>query len=209
MRPIGPEREREIFQIARELLLEVGSRRFTMEAVAARARCSKPTLYRRWANKDELIIDLVASEPGSPPLHIDTGSLREDLEQLLDYALNDISIRGRLLLELANAIRDNPDLGVAFRTAGLRAGRDEMVRIADRAVARGDIPALPDLKFLEGLLPGLVVWRVNVTGGIDDIAAFRAKLLDGILLPYFLAATPEQPAVETAAPPLRPAVRGR
>jgi AcrR family transcriptional regulator len=42
-----------------ELLADVGYDRLTMEAVAARAGAGKTTLYRRWANKAQLVVDAV------------------------------------------------------------------------------------------------------------------------------------------------------
>ena len=42
------------------LLAEVGYDRLTMDAVAARARAGKTTIYRRWPGKAELVVDSVA-----------------------------------------------------------------------------------------------------------------------------------------------------
>ena len=39
------------------LLVEVGYDRMSMDAVAARARASKATIYRRWPGKPELVLD--------------------------------------------------------------------------------------------------------------------------------------------------------
>ena len=67
------EREDEILDATVTLLMEVGYDRLTMDAVAARAKASKATLYRRWNGKVSLVIDALhaAKEPGSVP---DTGS---------------------------------------------------------------------------------------------------------------------------------------
>ncbi len=54
----------------------------SIEAVAARAGVGKATIYRRWSNKDALLIDAVASLKG--PLPGLTGeSVRDDLIALL------------------------------------------------------------------------------------------------------------------------------
>ena len=46
-----------------------------IDAVAARAKASKMTIYRRWSGKAELVVDAISSlrKPGEVP---GTGSLR-------------------------------------------------------------------------------------------------------------------------------------
>lgn len=43
---------------ARELLLEGGPDAITVDAVAARSGVAKSTLYRHWATRDELVVDV-------------------------------------------------------------------------------------------------------------------------------------------------------
>ncbi|WP_437292352.1 TetR-like C-terminal domain-containing protein [Sorangium sp. So ce406] len=51
-----------------------------MESVAARARTGIAVLYRRWANKDELVFAAIQHRrDGSPVAVPDTGALRSDL----------------------------------------------------------------------------------------------------------------------------------
>jgi len=56
---LKPDRLDEIILIARALLVERGFDAFTLDEVALRARCSKTTLYRRWSNKSNLIVDVI------------------------------------------------------------------------------------------------------------------------------------------------------
>jgi AcrR family transcriptional regulator len=60
--------------VALELLAEIGYDRLTIDAVAARAHASKPTIYHRWSGKAELVVDALGCLKGAPPLP-DTGSL--------------------------------------------------------------------------------------------------------------------------------------
>ena len=46
------------------LLAEVGYDRMSMDAVAARAKASKATIYRRWPGKQELVLDASANPAG-------------------------------------------------------------------------------------------------------------------------------------------------
>src|SRR5260370_15750722 len=59
-RPRSRSAERAILLAGARLLEERGVRRMSMEAVAAAARVSKATIYRRWPSKDALVLDLVA-----------------------------------------------------------------------------------------------------------------------------------------------------
>ena len=61
------------------LLAEVGYDRMSMDAVAARAKASKATIYRRWPGKQELVLDAVRSRAPGMAVPEDTGSLRGDL----------------------------------------------------------------------------------------------------------------------------------
>src|SRR5258708_29196014 len=51
----GEPRERAILSAVTGLLGEAGYEAMTMDAVAARARVSKTTIYRRWPGKAELV----------------------------------------------------------------------------------------------------------------------------------------------------------
>ncbi len=73
-------REIAILRATLELLAESGYDQLTIDAVAARARCSKATIYRRWPDKAALVITAVRRHAGQPGIAApDTGSLRSDL----------------------------------------------------------------------------------------------------------------------------------
>ncbi|MET7999345.1 helix-turn-helix domain-containing protein [Nonomuraea glycinis] len=57
-------------------MVAVGYARLTMESVAARARTGTAVLYRRWANKDQMVLAAIAHYRNSHPVAVpDTGSL--------------------------------------------------------------------------------------------------------------------------------------
>ena len=53
------EREAEILEAALELGCSPGYDRLTMDAVAAQAKASKATLYRRWSDQPPLVVDAI------------------------------------------------------------------------------------------------------------------------------------------------------
>lgn len=65
-------------------LVEIGYAHLTMESIAVRARTSEAVLYRRWANKDQLVLAAIQHHRDANPVAVpDTGALRGDLLALL------------------------------------------------------------------------------------------------------------------------------
>jgi AcrR family transcriptional regulator len=76
----GPELEAALLDAAWDELIEAGFAKLTMESVASRAGTGIAVLYRRWANKDELVLAALEHYRTSHPVDLpDTGTLRGDL----------------------------------------------------------------------------------------------------------------------------------
>jgi AcrR family transcriptional regulator len=80
----GPQLESALLDAAWDELVEVGFANLTMESAAARAQTGVAVLYRRWANKDQLVLAAIEHYGQAHPVEIpDTGTLRGDLLALL------------------------------------------------------------------------------------------------------------------------------
>jgi AcrR family transcriptional regulator len=80
----GEELEAALLDAAWDELVEAGFAKLTMESVAARAKTGVAVLYRRWPNKDDLVIAAIRHYGKTRPVEIpDTGSLRGDMLALL------------------------------------------------------------------------------------------------------------------------------
>jgi AcrR family transcriptional regulator len=80
----GEELEAALLAAAWQELVEAGFARLTMESVAARAKTGVAVLYRRWPNKDDLVIAAIRHYGTTHPVDVaDTGSLRGDMIALL------------------------------------------------------------------------------------------------------------------------------
>ncbi|GAA2118268.1 TetR/AcrR family transcriptional regulator [Actinomadura napierensis] len=76
----GPELEAALLDAAWDELVEAGFAKLTMESVASRAGTGIAVLYRRWANKDQLVLAALEHYRSSHPVDVpDTGTLRGDL----------------------------------------------------------------------------------------------------------------------------------
>lgn len=76
----GRQLESALLDAAWDELVEVGYASLTMESIAARAHTGIAVLYRRWANKDELVLAALEHYRDTHPVELrDTGCLRGDL----------------------------------------------------------------------------------------------------------------------------------
>ena len=188
----GAMREAAILQATLELLAESGYDQLTIDAVAARARCSKATIYRRWPGKAALVITAVRRHAGQPAIAApDTGSLRSDLLAAL-FAMRS-SLSGQdaaLILGLLVAMHRDPELASVVREQVLDAKREVFGAVIARAAARGDVPAAADGALLAEISSAVVFSRLLVTGEpLDD--AFTRHLVDAVLLPALGQPSPD------------------
>lgn len=163
----------------------VGLRGASMSRIAARAGTGKAALYRRWPNVRALTLDvfLTTMERACPPAYPDTGSLRDDLVgSLTDFTRALDGPMAIVLRELISETAHDPGLVTEFeRRFGLPM-QEEVVRVLQRAMARGEIPvAGVDPVVLE--LPAAVVMHRLLLSGSVPSEADLAHLIDGIVLP--------------------------
>jgi AcrR family transcriptional regulator len=179
----GPAREMAICVAALELLAEVGYDRMSMDAVAARAKASKATIYRRWPGKRELVeyaIRCRAPQHMEPP---DTGSLRGDILATLRFAAEGFAAEDVALLSgVLRAMRGAPEIAATLRQQMLVDKQDMGATIVRRAVERGEVRPDADPYVFHEVAPALMFFRMLVTGEpIDD--EFLTHVADDVLIP--------------------------
>lgn len=80
----GTELEHALLDATWEELAEAGFAKLTMESVADRAKTGIAVLYRRWPDKNALVLAAIRHYGDTHPVEIpDTGNLRDDLLALL------------------------------------------------------------------------------------------------------------------------------
>lgn len=176
------EREQEILDAALDVLAEVGYDRLTMDAVAAHAKASKATLYRRWNSKATLIIGALISqkEPSTQP---DTGSLRGDL--LATYCraggmtdTHQMAVIGSLV----TAVTRDSEFAEAFRRDFIGPKVSDNDTIFARARERGEIRSDVDLELIAQCLPGIIMHRLIFLGE-QPTEELITQIIDHVILP--------------------------
>jgi AcrR family transcriptional regulator len=170
-RPRSLDADRAILAATRAALVELGWGGLTLGDVAARAGVAKTTLYRRWAGKNELVVDALAALFEEQLDLPDRGSLQADIGGVvLRFAelLNRPETRTALMAVVAEAGHDEP-LRMRIREAIVDRQKHLVLVGRERAQGRGEMPpddgavgpARDDLIF--DVVAGAVVHRVMVS----------------------------------------------
>jgi AcrR family transcriptional regulator len=179
----GTDLEDAIHAAVLRILGERGVGAVTMEAVAAAAGTSKPVLYRRWPDSTALLrATLLRTATAAIPA-TDTGSYREDMLAVLRGWVKLFTGPQALTLRaIIAAMTTDDELVEAFRTEVIGWRKDEMARLLQRGIARGEVRADIPLDIVRELGQSVLWHRLLVTGDpIDDDLAVR--LVDEVLLP--------------------------
>jgi AcrR family transcriptional regulator len=185
-RQLDTSRDAALRVAALELLAEIGYDRLSIDAVAARAKASKMTIYRRWSGKAELVVDALTSlrQPGEVP---DTGSLRGDLEALASTTDSpDVRFDAKLVLGMVSALARNPELRQVIREQFIGRGGARLRQVFERAVARGEIPQDRNLDLLVSIFPALAIHHLLIFGELPD-ASFTTQVMEELILPLAAA----------------------
>ncbi|MBX3560326.1 MAG: TetR/AcrR family transcriptional regulator [Sphingomonas sp.] len=150
---------RRALEAARDILLAEGFGRLTMEAVAARSGVSKPTLYRHWANAQELAMAALlppaaAADPAGPTAR---ARLVSHIESLIEVFA---TTRGRQIARTLASADPDSEYTRAFRNRVILASRENGRAILREAVAAGEIGAPADEEALLDMLYGPVFYRL-------------------------------------------------
>jgi AcrR family transcriptional regulator len=129
-----------IYQAALDELSEVGYAELTMDRVAARAKASKGSLYRRWPSRVELVVDAIRyAVPQFSPT-ADIGDLRAELvAQFRQFAEHINGPAGEASRGMIVELMRNPELREAFQKHLIDPVLAPMMEVLRRGVVRGEV----------------------------------------------------------------------
>lgn len=169
-RPRQAELDRRMSEAVLTLLREGGPAAVTMESVAARAGIAKTSIYRRHANRGELVTAVLTVAIGTPEVPRE-GTVREKIRIALDQAwrqMTDVLGPGGLAAIVGNS---DPEFTGLFRAALRPYDKALVARIRGDARAgrlRRDLDADGVVSLMFGAYLGELVRRGRVTSGWLD-----------------------------------------
>lgn len=182
----GEDLENALFTAAWEELSEAGYSAFTFESVASRAQTSRAVLYRRWADKGELVRDTItyhfrkfAHDHEDP----DTGTFRGDLIELLERtnATQDNLITG-IRVHLSGYYEATGQSPATLRKQILGERADVIDVVYDRAIARGEVDPAKATRLVRKM-PFSVLRNENLSTRERAPKALIAEIVDTLVLP--------------------------
>jgi len=185
--PRGTARQEAILHAVVELVAEHGYEAVSMDAIAARARASKMTIYRHWRSKPELVVAALDAMDTERNVTIpDTGHLREDLVRTFEVLRATSNEQEQALVTaLMTAMRYDAELSRRVRS---HIENDELSPFATtlrRAVGRGELPDDVDETLIHDVAEALLLRREALALPFDDV--FIRRVVDDVLLPLLHA----------------------
>ena len=166
-RPRAEATDRAILQAALELFIDRGIEGASMEQIAKRAGVGKPTVYRRWSSKEDLIAaaieTLVAEEVGWAPADvIETESPYTLVEAAIDAAAVVASSREyrALVASVYGSAVSHPALMARYWQRYILPRRHLAARLLERARENGTVAADTDLDVTIDMMVGAITYRV-------------------------------------------------
>lgn len=183
-RPRSERAHQAILAAARELLIADGFAAMRLEHVAARAGVGKATIYRRWASKEELAQELLLQLASPHIAVVNSDTTRAELLAAVMNPMRAVTETdfGPVIRALLSQIASDPSLGDPFRATVVQARRDEVARLIERGIARGDLRADADIDLATELLVGPVYFRLMFGGVLDG--DFAERVVDNVLRGY-------------------------
>jgi AcrR family transcriptional regulator len=186
-RPRDRDIDSAVLRTALAVLSEIGYGRLTLEEVARRAGTTKPAIYRRWPNRQRLVLAALGSRLGRLRAP-DTGCTLCDLDECLKvfvaaFRRMPADVLGALYADCAG----DPELRTAFMAELFEPPRAAVRETLERAHARHELRDDVDRELVLDLIGSLVHYRALFGhAATSDVEVERAveALLQGIAKDY-------------------------
>ncbi|MDH6704364.1 AcrR family transcriptional regulator [Kitasatospora sp. MAA19] len=155
----------------------------TIEGIATAAGVGKATIYRRWPNKEALLVDVV-SRLEVPMPTATGGTARDDLIEMIDYMRRrGLAKRSRWVLKAAfGQMQGLPELYNAYRERVIKPRREAALALVRRAVDEGVLRSDLDVDLLGDMLMGPILYRSILTDDSDlEDPELARRMVDSLL----------------------------
>jgi AcrR family transcriptional regulator len=172
---------RKVLDAALELIAERGLDATSMDAIARASGVSKATIYKHWADKDALLLDVMSeiNELNTRP-KFDSGDTRADMAAVLSYRpVEKAEIRERVTPHFVAYSATNQPFGTAWRNMVIRPPRRELTRLMKAGIRKGELPSKLDIELSLAILLGpTFYWYIFLRKGTPDPRRMAQGVVD-------------------------------
>jgi len=175
--------ESAIFDAVFRQLEEGGYAKLTMDGVAAAAHTGKATLYRRWADKDELILDALYNALPSPIAIPLRDSLRADIVAVLRCLRQAFEATRGTAFQIVKS-ETNPKSVLVHSMVKERVSdpcKKLLLEILERGVARGEVRPDAATTLVANVGSAMMIHHSLTEGPVSD--DLLNQIVDEIILP--------------------------
>jgi AcrR family transcriptional regulator len=191
-RPREASTDQSILEAALSLLEEDCYSYITFEKIAARAGVGKPTIYRRWKTKADLVLDAYAqSVAARAPAYLPSGDAFADLQAFLErlFVVAAHPTTERILRCFILESQFDEEFRAKYYDKVLRGRREAIAAILRHGQALGQVRRDVDFEVAADLIYGAFAARM-IHGAFPMDAAFAAEIVRQLRLGYGNAAAP-------------------
>jgi len=181
-RPRSEQAEQAIIEATLDLFAEQGFEGVCVEAVAARAGVGKATIYRRWPNKEELLLAALGSMK-SPIPELQGVSVRDDLVAMLTVMCADKADprKARRYALLLGEGEKYPRLMARYIQTVVEPRHEVLRAVIRRGIDNGELRADTDVEIARLALTGTILAKEKSADG-ELNGDFAARVVDELML---------------------------
>lgn len=180
-RPRDPRVQASILSAARALLDQGGLTAVTIEAIAQKAKVSRPTIYRYWSNAPAVamaaFLDASGAGEAARSPRAPLAALKAQLHALADAFA---APTGRSIAAMVAAAQSETELAKAFRNEFIARNRDATHKLLEQCISEGAIEPLADVELGLDLLFGPLFYRL-LMGHAPITRRFVDQLLASVI----------------------------
>jgi len=171
----------KVHDAAIDLVASRGVDATSMDAIAQKSGVSKATIYKHWADKDALLLEMLAHVNGihSRPV-FDSGDTWADMIGVLSYTPKEYAeIRQRIMPHLIAYSASHAGFGTTWKTMVLEPPRRELKHLMKRGAAKGELSPKINQELGLALLIGPMIYsRVFVPDSSKNTRQLAKRVVD-------------------------------
>lgn len=172
---------KKVIDAALAMVAERGVDATSMDAIAAQSGVSKATIYKHWANKDALLLEMMATLAGlSDRPKFDSGRTRADMIAVLAYRPKEnATMRERILPHFVAYSATHTEFGNAWRNMAMEPPRRELRQLIWKGIQEGELSSDLDVDLCLAMLLGpILYWHIFLRKNTGDPTVLAEGVVD-------------------------------